>query len=160
MSAKSSHKDMAGINLHVTKDDSVDTVQLVDDGVTPAKASFAKPSGILFTIDGGAAVITTGSKGYVTVPFKGTIKSCQVLADQSGDIEVDVKKCDYSGFPTTATIVASAPPTLSSAQKSNDATLTGWTKDVVKGDILEFVVDSVATVEWVSIFLEIEKTAL
>ena len=45
--------------------------------------------------------------------------------------------------PTVAdTITASAKPTLSSATKSEDTTLTGWTTAVTAGDVFGFMVDS------------------
>lgn len=97
---------------------------------------------ISFTIDGGGAPFGTGSKGYVIVPYAGTITNVTMLADQTGSAVLDIKKSSYSGFPSTTSIVASAPPTISSAQKSQDTTLTGWTTSVSAGDILEFSVTS------------------
>ncbi len=67
-----------------------------------------------------------------------------------------VKKSTYSGFPSTSSIVASAPVVLSSAQKHQDNTLTGWTTSVAAGDIIEWVVDSASTVQRVSIFLHVK----
>lgn len=110
------------------------------------------------TIDGGGSVITTGSKGYITVPYSGIITEVTLLADVSGSIVIDIKKSTYSGFPTTTSICASAKPTLSSAQKSNDATLTGWTTTITAGDVLEFNVDSATTLTRVNLVLKVDKT--
>ncbi len=110
------------------------------------------------TIDGGGTTITTGSKGFRDVPFAGNIISYVLLADQSGSVQLDVKKSTYSGFPTTSTIVAAAPPILSSAQKNTDSTLTGWTKAIASGDILEFSVTSATTVTRVQLFLRVQRT--
>jgi len=112
---------------------------------------------LTFVVDGGGSVITTGSKGYVEVPFDGTINRVTVLGDQSGSIVVDIKKSTYSGFPTTSSIVASAPPTLSSAQKSQDSTLTGWTTAITAGDVLEYSVTSASTVTRVTVSLRVSK---
>jgi len=83
-----------------------------------------------------------------------------MLADQSGSIVVDIWKDTYANFPPTDadSITASAPPTISSAQKSQDSTLTGWTKSISSGDILAFNVDSCATITRVTISLKVEKT--
>lgn len=116
-----------------------------------------KIASISFVIDGGGSVITTGSKGYVVVPYACTINNSTLLADQSGSIVLDIKKSTFAGFPTTATIVASAPPTLSSAQKSQDTTLTGWTTTISAGDILEWSVTSVTTVTRVTNNLKVTK---
>ena len=103
---------------------------------------------ISFIIDGGGSAISTGQKGHLEIPFKCQIERATVLADQSGSIVIDIWKDTYANFPPTDadSIVASAPPTLSSAQKSQDATLTDWTKTIAAGDCLAFNVDSASTV--------------
>jgi hypothetical protein len=100
-------------------------------------------------IDGGGNVIGTGAKkAYLSVPVNCTITKARLLADQSGSIVVDVWKDTYANYPPTVadTITASAKPTLSSAQKSEDSTLTGWTTALTAGDVIEVNVDSVTTV--------------
>jgi len=106
-------------------------------------------------VDGAGSAITTGVKGYKSCPFAGTIIANRVLADQSGSIVFDVWKDTYANYPPTVadTITASAKPTLSSAIKSEDTTLTGWTKSIVAGDVLGFNVDSAATVTRVTLEL-------
>lgn len=109
------------------------------------------------TVDGGGSVPTTGSKGFVVVPYACTINSVTLLGNASGSIVFDIKKSTYSGFPTNTSIVASAPPTLSSVQKNQDTTLTGWTTTVSAGDVLEFLVSSVTTVTRVNLILSVTK---
>jgi hypothetical protein len=113
-----------------------------------------------FVIDGGGATITTGIKGDVQVPITGTIERASMLADQSGSIVVDIWKDTYANFPPTVadTITASAKPTISSTTKSEDTTLTGWTKAVTTGDVLRFNVDSVTTIQRVTVILYIRET--
>lgn len=105
----------------------------------------SSPGSVNFTIDGGGSVPSTGSKGFIQFPFAGTIKSWTLLGDQSGSAQITIKKSTYSGFPTTSSIIASAPPLLSSAQKNTDSTLSGWTTSVTVGDVWEFNLDSVTT---------------
>lgn len=114
-------------------------------------------AGIGIVIDGGGSTITTGSKGYLEVPYGCTINRATIVSDQTGSIVIDVKKATYANFPTTASIAASAKPTLTSARKSQDSTLTGWTTAITAGDILEFVVDSVTTVTRVQLVLKVTK---
>ena len=104
----------------------------------PGTASVAL--GLNYVIDGGGAVITAGSKGYLTVPFAATINSVTLLADQTGSIATDLLKCAYSGFPTTTTITAATPPTITTAQKYIDTTLSSWNTTINAGDIIEFQV--------------------
>ena len=114
---------------------------------------------ITFIIDGGGEAITTGEKGHLKIPFACTIQQVTMQADRSGSIVVDIWKDTYANFPPTDadTITASAPPTISSAQKSQDSTLTGWTKAISADDILAFKVDSCATIERVTISLKVVK---
>ena len=115
---------------------------------------------LTFLIDGGGSAITTGQKGHLEIPFACTINQVTVLADQSGSIVVDIWKDTYANFPPTVadTITAAAKPTLAAAQKSQDATLTGWTTAIAAGDTLAFNVDSVATVTRVTISLKVTKS--
>lgn len=115
--------------------------------------------GLNFIIDGGGVAITTGKKGHLEVPFSMTITGWTILADQSGSIVVDVNKSTYSGFPSTASIAGSELPTLSSAQKNQDLTLSTWTTAVTAGDILEFEVDSVSTVTRVTVAIRGTRSA-
>ncbi len=113
---------------------------------------------INFIIDGSGQTILTGSKGYTVIDFACTILNNTLLADQSGSIVVDIKKIDYATFPTTVSICAAAKPTLSTAQKSQDTTLTGWTTAIAAGDILEYNVDSATTVTRVTLSLKVTKS--
>jgi len=115
---------------------------------------------LTFIIDGGGSAITTGQKGHLEIPFACTITQVTMLADQSGSIVVDIWKDTYANFPPTDadSITASAPPTISSAQKSQDATLTGWTTAIAAGDILAFNVDSCTTIKRVTISLKVERS--
>ena len=115
---------------------------------------------LTFIIDGGGSAITTGQKGHLEIPFACTISRVTMLADKSGSIVVDIWKDTYANFPPTDadSITASAPPTISSAQKSQDSTLTGWTKSISSGAILAFNVDSCATITRVTISLKVERS--
>ncbi|MBA7518590.1 hypothetical protein ES705_10661 [subsurface metagenome] len=116
-------------------------------------------TGIPFIIDGGGSVITAGEKGHVACPYNGDIEAVELLADQSGSIVVDIWKGIYDNFPPTdaGSITGSSPPTISSAQKSRDTTLTGWTKPTKKGEILAFNVDSCTTITRVTVMLFIKR---
>lgn len=116
--------------------------------------------GVSFIIDGGGAAIGTGLKGWLHFDFPWTINEVTTLADQTGSIVVDIWKTTYANYapgthPVVAdSITASAPPTLSSASKAQDSTLTGWTTAVNVDDILAFNVTSASTVQRVSIGLK------
>jgi hypothetical protein len=129
---------------------------LVDADIGVAVQAHLQKSAI-FAIDGGGAAISTGIKGDLEIPFACTITEVELLADQTGSVVVDIWKDSYANFPPTAadTITASAKPTLSSANKSKDSTLPGWTTSVAAGDILRFNVDSVSTITRLAVILKL-----
>ena len=112
-------------------------------------------------IDGGGSAITTGIKGDLVIPYNCRIVGVTMLADQTGSIVVDIWNDTYSNFPPTDadSITASAVPTITSATKSTDTTLTGWSTDLTKDDILRFNVDSASTITKLTIHLDIKKLA-
>jgi hypothetical protein len=109
-------------------------------------------------IGGSGSVPTTGFKVRIQVPYSGTITGWTILGDVSGSAQVTVKKSSYSGFPSTTSIVASAPIVLSSAQKATSSSLTGWTTMFTAGDIFEFWLDSVTTCTYLAIDLQTRRT--
>jgi hypothetical protein len=123
-------------------------------------AAHVAESAFEFVIDDGGSAITTGVKFDLEIPFAGTIASWTLLADVSGSIVVDLWKDTYANYPPTDadSITASAPPTLSAATKSEDATLTGWTRALNKGDILRWNVDSATTVTRATVQLSVLRT--
>jgi hypothetical protein len=138
---------------------------LLDDAnaaaaITTLGLDNTKIATLTFVIDGGGSTITTGVKGFLEIPFACTITRATALADQSGSIVVDVWKDTYANYPPTDadSITASAPPTISSAAKSQDATLSGWTTSVAAGDVLAFNVDSATSIQRVTISLRVTKT--
>jgi hypothetical protein len=129
----------------------------VTAGVEDA-AAVALGGAIMCIFDGGESTPAAGKKCFLArVPFNCTIKSARMIADVAGSAAITVKRSTYADFPTTSSIVASAPPTLSSAQKSVDTTLTGWTVDLNEADVLEFILDSASTLKWVALALQIER---
>lgn len=115
---------------------------------------------ISYVIDGGGGVITTGVKGDLEIPFNCSIIAATSLADQSGSIVVDIWKDTYANFPPTDadSITSSTPPTISSATKAQDTSLSGWTTSISAGDILRFNVDSCTSVTRCLISLKYRKS--
>jgi len=129
------------------------------DGSDPLTgAGIEVEKAIAFFIDGGGSAIETGIKGSIRIPFKCEILSVSLLGDQSGSIVVDIWKDSYANYPPTDadTITSSTPPTISASNKSEDTTLTSWTKAIASGDILMFNVDSVTDIEWASLVIKVK----
>ncbi|WP_375782920.1 carbohydrate-binding protein [Bradyrhizobium sp. Pha-3] len=140
------------------------TAPVFSDAPTTRSNLGVSVGSIEVVIDGGGSAIGTGLMGFVRLPFAGTITEVTMLADRSGSIVVDIWKCTYSQFDAGAThpvvgdsITASDHPTISSATKSDDTALTGWTTSFSAGDILGFNVNSASTVQRVTLALKYTK---
>lgn len=118
-----------------------------------------KTSSVAIVIDGGGVAIVAGSKLAIPNLPAGVITDWALVADQSGSIQLDLKKAAYADFPTTVSITASAKPILSAARKAASSTLTGWTTAVAAGDVLEVVVDSAATITYAVITLTLNRAS-
>ena len=131
------------------------TAHLVRHNVDSSQAAV---TAITLTIDGAGSAITAGALGkFPTVPYSGEIESVEVAADQSGSIVIDIWKA-ADAIPTNSnSITGSSPATLSSAQRSQDETLTGWTTSIAAGDVLGFEVDSASTVTEVTLTIKVKK---
>lgn len=128
---------------------------------TPASGGAVRRQ-VTLIIDGAGSAITTGIKGYLSLPVSGTWMKWRVLsidgAATAGNIVIDVWQDTYANYPPTVldTITAAAKPTLAGVNKNEDTTLTGWTTAFTAGDILGFNVDSASTVTKVALVLEFE----
>jgi hypothetical protein len=111
-------------------------------------------------IDGGGSTITTGIKGDLMIDFACTISGVTLLADQSGSIVIDIWKAAYASYPPVdgGSITASAPPTITTDTDSQDTTLTGWTTSISANDTLRFNVDSVTSIQRVTLTLKATKS--
>ncbi len=123
----------------------------------PGRDAVGAQFGIQVVIGDGATAMATGSKGYVEVPFTCLLIANRLAADVSGSVVVDIKKATYSGLFTTTSICSATKPTLSSARKSEDTSLTSWTTTISAGDWLEFNVDSVTTIKRVTLSLTVQR---
>jgi hypothetical protein len=114
-----------------------------------------------YVIDGGGSAITTGSKGYMQVPFSCVLIGWTLIGNADDSMVVDVKSAVIAAWPadsiTTASIAASDKPTLSGKQIARGI-CTGWTAAVAEGTILEFVVDSCATTSRATVQLHFVRT--
>lgn len=119
-----------------------------------------RDAGIIAVFDGGAIPIPTGVGVDIEVPFNCTINECNMYAVQSGDLIVDIWKDSHANFPPTLadSITASAKPTITASNKSQDSTLTGWNTSIAAGDILRFNIDFVSNIIKATVVLEVSKS--
>ena len=108
--------------------------------------------------DGLGSVLTPGVWGDVPIHFDGVILRWRLLTLEPGNLQIDVWKTDYAGFPPTVanTITGSDVPNVTGGQKNESTALTGWTTDVNVGDILRFNIDSVSAVTKATLTLTLQ----
>jgi hypothetical protein len=119
-------------------------------------------SDIEVIIDGGGSPLVANQHVYLFVDYACTIHQVTQVADQTGSAVVDIWSCTYAQFDAGGShpvagdkITSSAPPTISSAVKSQDATLSGWTTAIAAGTVLCFNVTSAATITRVTLALKV-----
>lgn len=115
---------------------------------------------IQFHFDGGGSEIADNTTAYAYIPADYTITKVEMVADVSGSIIVDLWVDTYANWPATSAdkITASAPPTISSATKSTDSTLTGWTLGLTEGYWLIANVTSCTTITKCTVALPVTLT--
>ena len=144
----------AGISITAADNPLNSRIDVIISGTVPV--STAATLGAV--IDGAGSVPATGSKGYIRVPWPCTITMWTIIADISGSCAFTVKAGTWAIPPSTSSIVASAKPTLTSAQAATSSTLTGWTTALNQGDVVEFNLDSVTTCTRIILELQVTKS--
>jgi hypothetical protein len=112
-------------------------------GGTVTVPSGATTGSFGITIDGLGGVISSGQKGYVSIPYNGTITGWDIFSDAIGSCVIDVWKDSYVNFPPTVgdSIAGTQKPTLSGQIANRNNNLTGWTTTITAGDVIGFNVE-------------------
>lgn len=137
----------------------------IKDNFADHESRILAVEGLSYTIsviigDGVSAITTSPAvKGAVgPIPAASTITGWTMFADASGSIVVDVLKAAYSALPPSSSIAGTEKPTLASAQKNQDLSLSSWTNTLAEGDWLSFEVESATTVKQVYLGLKCERS--
>lgn len=114
-------------------------------------------------LNNGTSALVAGQYMDFVAEYAFTINQVTMLADQSGSVVLDLRKCTYAQFDDSAhpvsgdSICASAKPTISSAAKSQDNTLMGWTTSVSAGDVIRVYVVSATGITQVTLSLKVTR---
>ena len=108
-----------------------------------------------FLIDGGGAVITTGIKGDLEIPFAGTITRVRVFQDQSGSIAVSGWKDTLANYPPTVADLIYTVTVSGSAVPGDSGAVS---IAVAAGDIIRHNVNSVTTITRATVAYTITRT--
>lgn len=115
---------------------------------------------VAYIMTGNGFVLDPGIKGPgLPIYFAATIVEATLLADLTGSVVLDIWKDTYGTFPPTDadSITGASPLTLSSANKTTDTTLTGWTTSVAAGDVLRFNIDSISLITSLTVGLKLTR---
>ena len=130
------------------------------DGVT-MNVTNNKVASIGITVDGGGSTITTGVKGYITIPYAATITGWDIAADGvNPTCTFDVWKiATGTALPTVTNTIMGTKPALSTGNVIHSTTMTSWsTLAVAAGDIIGFNVDAVTVATKITFQIEVSKT--
>ena len=58
-----------------------------------------------YVVDSGSHDMLAGNKGNITIDVTGIIESFTILSDQQGDLILNIKKSNYTDFPTYTSIL-------------------------------------------------------
>ncbi len=110
----------------------------------------------------------SGAQGAIQIDFAGTIIGWHVIADVTGNLQVSISRQHSSAPPSapnvpdisTDKISAAAPIVLSGARSAAGAEdeVATWDTEVFQWDVIQFAVDSTATVGYATVVLRIQET--
>jgi hypothetical protein len=133
-------------------------IVITDNGTGTVTVRNAATGGLGVSIYG-STVPNTGLLGFIQLDYSCTINSWTIITNSSsGSAQFDIKKSNYATYPTTTSIVASAPPLVTTSQKATSSTLTGWTTTITAGDIVEFYLTSVSTATIMALIINVTRT--
>ena len=103
--------------------------------------------------------IEVGENQIISIPFNCSLTGYKIASANVGSITIDVQKSTYASYPTFTSIVGSSPITLSSSNKNQDSSLTGWSTSINQGDFIRFVVTANSGVYQFSLTLSTSRTS-
>lgn len=116
-------------------------------------------SSIVLTLDGLGGTVTTGSKGYIRVPFNFTIDSWSIIAVPAGTITFDVWKANNT-VPTVANTICGGnfPTSTSPDTFTTSSNINSWASGGLAGDIIGWNLASASNASFVTFQLNTTRT--
>lgn len=113
----------------------------------------------LMLIGNASDTLVTGIAGAWGFDFKARITGwwIQEIDGTSGSITLGLQKAPRGTAPSFASIVASDPPTVTTARYAEGSALTGWTTLINRADIIRLHVTTVATFTRLLVGLRIRR---
>lgn len=117
---------------------------------------------LAFVFDGGGSEIPDGKQLDIEIPFDCNLTGWTILADQSGDIVIDVWRDTYANFPPTDSDSITSgfePEIVASGSKAQNLDISNWgSTSLVAGDVIRVNVDSCTIITRATLTLRFERT--
>ena len=91
------------------------------------------------------------------VPANYIITGWKLACYPSDTVEIDIRVGAFGAGIPASSIVASAPPAISSGTSNSSTTLTGWSTTVTRGQMISIVLSNVTAAEWVGLLIEAKR---
>lgn len=113
-----------------------------------------------FTIGDGSATLTTGQKGYVRMPYRGTITGWSIqAAGSSPTCTIDVWKVSSgTALPTVSNTIMGTKPALATGNAIASINLLNWNPKINANDIVGFNLDAVANATFINFVITYTKS--
>lgn len=128
----------------------------------PNGTNSAQNSAIEAVIGVKGQILAIGSYVDVEIPWNCSLMRWTALGDQTGSAGLDVQVCTEAQYDGGAThpaagdsITGGNGPAIVAATKGQDSLLTGWTRTLTAGNILRVILNSVATIQQITVSLEV-----
>ena len=125
------------------------------DGFSDYSNNQHVPSAAVAFFDGGGSDIPANKQVSVYCPVAGTVTIASLRSPQTGSVTVTVARATFANFPTFTQLGTVA---LSSANKIDDTTLSGWTTAVSAGDTIRFTVSGNTGIQELMTSIGVDKT--
>ena len=90
------------------------------------------------TVDSGTAVIGTGEKGYLCIPFACKVTGWTLSADTASTTTITVSSATYGTTPAFGEISGSEDPSITAAIANRDLSLDTWTTAFDAGGFISY----------------------
>jgi hypothetical protein len=134
-------------------------------GATGATGTWTGVDTISYVLDGGEYPISNGTKGTLWFSYPFTITDWKMLAEEDGNIEVDIWSSNYATFPATildSIVGAGTAPHIASsgtiAKKAQAVNLSGWTTSFPADTAFTIYVKECSAITRATIILKILRT--
>jgi hypothetical protein len=119
----------------------------------------AGATGVLnLVMSGGGSVISSGTVGFVEIPYNVQFNQWSLYAGETGTLFVSIDKSSYSNFGSWTDIVGSTGPNIIDGIKNQDVDISDWDSPTgAPGDVLRISIDSIDTITVATLALKYNK---